>query len=513
MGAFCHRVGEYRGGSLHNGVQFLPRPVALFGRCPLVKLVFSEGHDGGGGSREDSDEDADEDEEVGELKPRPVARSLSFIANMSTEETIDDDDTFPKAKDVLEIGATLTDEHLARKAGAMQCYGLQGLLKGETSEVAAVIRPAYYRYETDKVDKLVRKMRSVSKTSKADDEPPALDEFTTKELQKIYLTPKRHALRSCVREQLKTPDSEDTFKKHLSGEYSDITGRCWTEARTFKGDLWGENGPEANDVLQGTIGDCWAVCGMSMVAHYHPEAIKNAISDNEDGTYDVKLFAGKYGSVAKTFRVSNKFWAFTRKNPKGESGTPVYARGKDGVLWPMLLEKAMVFLKTDELGGEATYQNIADDDAMEPTFAVKMICGGSFYMRLVTLLGKNVITKDVEECFGNIFDAVKAKPQRMVCVSTAKTRKIGKDNFMANLYGNHSYLVIDAGYENEAEESHPYLLLRNPHGARGWYGFDFSVPEYKDKLDTELAKNGRFKIALSDVKKFFSAYSYEEEKK
>ncbi len=103
---------------------------------------------------------------------------------------------------------------------------------------------------------------------------------------------------------------------------------------------------DPNDVKQGDLGDCYLLSAMAAVARANPQAIRDLIKDNGDGTYDVTLY------------VKNHFWSsrgpqvikVTSSFPASKDGTPAYAKGGDKgpdgpELWPMLIEKAYaVFL-------------------------------------------------------------------------------------------------------------------------------------------------------------------------
>lgn len=53
--------------------------------------------------------------------------------------------------------------------------------------------------------------------------------------------------------------------------------------------LMGPDGPKREDVRQKEIGDCWVMAPMGAVAGRVPDAIRNAIKDNGDGTYKISL--------------------------------------------------------------------------------------------------------------------------------------------------------------------------------------------------------------------------------
>jgi len=113
-------------------------------------------------------------------------------------------------------------------------------------------------------------------------------------------------------------------------------GQRWS---TGAGDA---NAVDPNDVDQGALGDCYFHAAMAAVARANPQAIKDLITDNNDGTYDVTLHVDVDGdwvpwAVDHVETVTNSF-------ATDSDGTPVYAgdsgTADNGELWVMLLEKA-----------------------------------------------------------------------------------------------------------------------------------------------------------------------------
>lgn len=99
---------------------------------------------------------------------------------------------------------------------------------------------------------------------------------------------------------------------------------------------------DPNDVDQGMVGDCYLHASMAAIARVNPEALRELISDNGNGTYDVTLHFDVQGdwipwAVDEVITVDDQF-------PTREDGMPAYA-GDSGVrdgaeLWVMLIEKA-----------------------------------------------------------------------------------------------------------------------------------------------------------------------------
>jgi hypothetical protein len=98
------------------------------------------------------------------------------------------------------------------------------------------------------------------------------------------------------------------------------------------------DGINFDDVAQGYIGDCYLEGAMSAVAQTHPEAIKDALKDNGDGTFTVRFFEPQPGGRAPrpvSITVDGDLPGRT------VGSQPYYAHGRDfKELWPALIEKA-----------------------------------------------------------------------------------------------------------------------------------------------------------------------------
>lgn len=122
------------------------------------------------------------------------------------------------------------------------------------------------------------------------------------------------------------------------------------------------SGPVAlssDDIVQGRLGDCHFLSALGAIADERPELLANAITDNKDGSYQVRLFVnplrrtitgGTDGGVAREVplpgrlvEVSMRVVADFPVDPK--TGEFIFAqalKGKDGKLklWVALFEKA-----------------------------------------------------------------------------------------------------------------------------------------------------------------------------
>jgi len=108
--------------------------------------------------------------------------------------------------------------------------------------------------------------------------------------------------------------------------------------------VFGHQGPQPDDVIQGAISTCPAAAAMVAMAHANPAAIRNMIIGYQAGTvatstapalprvYDVQFRRRN----ARVVRITTRFYH--------QAGQLIYARSPNQVIWPSLLEKAYAVL-------------------------------------------------------------------------------------------------------------------------------------------------------------------------
>ena len=219
----------------------------------------------------------------------------------------------------------------------------------------------------------------------------------------------------------------------------------------------------ADDVAQGYIGDCYLASGISSLAAANPDVIKNAITDNKDGTYTVRFFDG----VGEGGRPKKVMITVDDDVAMGGRGAQ-YASARDSKeLWPGLLEKAYAKWK----GG---YEKVGN--------------GGSASDLFQALSGKTATWSDVRD----------VKPEvlfKRIQTATAGHRPVAAGTFAEDspkanytntgVHGDHFYTVLGATEENGTK----FVELRNPWG--------FSEPSGDGKDD------GIFKLPLGDFMKLY----------
>lgn len=110
-----------------------------------------------------------------------------------------------------------------------------------------------------------------------------------------------------------------------------VNSRDYTYARFSTSPLFAPAGPQADDISQGDVGDCYLMAALQATAKTDPQRIRQSIVDLGDGTYAVRFFNG-----AKPWYVR-----VDADLPVDSSGELAYAgTGADKSLWVALVEKA-----------------------------------------------------------------------------------------------------------------------------------------------------------------------------
>lgn len=224
------------------------------------------------------------------------------------------------------------------------------------------------------------------------------------------------------------------------------------------------DGVSFDDVVQGSIANCYMVSAFSALAEANPDLIKNAIKDNGDGTFDVRFFEkDAYGSFKPvTVTVDSDIATdFGTKNK--------YAKARDGnEEWVTVLEKAYAQWKG---GYEAIGNGGRSGDVFEALTGKRANWTSTTYT-------------PADRIYSSISTAIAAhKPV------TAGTfgKDSGVDYTGTGVYAWHAYTVLGASEDNGTK----YLQLRNPWG------------------NTEPGSDGKddgiFKMKLDDFMKLYNS--------
>lgn len=223
---------------------------------------------------------------------------------------------------------------------------------------------------------------------------------------------------------------------------------------------------DVEDVKQGSLGDCYWVAAMAATAQANPEAIRNAVHDNGDGTYNVTLY--KNGKP-KVIKVDNQF-------PSSGSGM-AYAEAGDVVggkeeLWPALLEKAWAIMNNG--ASKRGYETI---EGGAPGDAVQAITG----KKPTDFDPRTMSTDRILSVASGALD----KQAALTCATLADedvTSDLKKDFDKYGFYANHCYTFYGVDVEGGV------LKLRNPWGSS--HPKPIPVDVFKKCFDTLSVNKG-----------------------
>ncbi len=225
------------------------------------------------------------------------------------------------------------------------------------------------------------------------------------------------------------------------------------------------DGVSHDDVIQGSIADCYLAGALSSLAQANPKAIENAIKDNGDGTFNVRFYENAgYNRPMKEVNIT-----IDGDMPMAEGATKgKYAKARDAAeMWPGLIEKAYAQWK----GG---YEAIGN--------------GGHATAVLTAITGKGTTSSNTsytpaDQLFKSIQTATAAN--RPVTAGT-HGKDSGVDYNGTGVYAWHVYSVMGAVEEGGQK----FVQLRNPWG------------------NTEPGSDGKddgiFKMKLEDFTKLYS---------
>jgi hypothetical protein len=208
-----------------------------------------------------------------------------------------------------------------------------------------------------------------------------------------------------------------------------------------------DSNPSYLDQKQGALGDCYLIATLGSIAYVNPDAIKNMFIDNNDGTFTVRFFGGKYGMFMNSDgTLSDGFAAGTsgvadyitvdRRLPTYNAGSFIYSnlgasvRSPANRLWIALAEKA--YAQWNETGmsgrnGTNTYAAIE---------------GGWMATVAAQVLGRNSTTY----MFGNT-----PKQTLINALNSGRSVTLGtKSSGMGGgLVGGHAYMVRSYNASND----------------------------------------------------------------
>ena len=107
--------------------------------------------------------------------------------------------------------------------------------------------------------------------------------------------------------------------------------------------LFASVGPNKEDVLQGSTGDCYILGPLAAVADATPESIRKLVVDLDDGTYAVRLYRTA-GGTAQYVRVDADLWVWDGTD------NPTYGKLSlvEDAIWAPIVEKAWALFRNKQ---------------------------------------------------------------------------------------------------------------------------------------------------------------------
>lgn len=202
--------------------------------------------------------------------------------------------------------------------------------------------------------------------------------------------------------------------------------------------LLASGGPSVFDPVQGRLGDCWLISGLSALAHDRPHVIKSRVVDFNDGTFGVAL-NGLYFRVDNQLPVQNAEAGATSANVR-------YAKlGTEDSLWVAIVEKAFAsYYRGNNYGAiERGWPDEVSD-------AFGLVSG---YADFNAYRSADALTRDLQWRF-------------LACwTMTVSVGLDGKVRDNAPVVSSHAYTVY--GFEYDSSWRISGILLRNPWGVDG----------------------------------------------
>jgi hypothetical protein len=274
---------------------------------------------------------------------------------------------------------------------------------------------------------------------------------------------KNNTTHATVAGTLKVPGGNTGFqgvdlpdpKMHKDESNADGTPKFKTER--FTGPLFIDE-PTPADVRQGAIGNCYFPAALAAVASTSPQAIKDMVKQNQDGTYTVRFYENGNKSRPVEVKVDGDLYvrAF---------GGPIYGSSLGGTntkdkmeLWYPIIEKAYAQWK-------GSYDAIGN--------------GGSAGRVMSEVLGRSQgyewISSGSED---RLFNRIKSDIAKGIPVAAGTYGSDQASRYTnTGIYANHAYSILGV----EEKNGEKFVKLRNPWG-QSEYGNDgkndgfFSLP-------------------------------------
>jgi hypothetical protein len=246
------------------------------------------------------------------------------------------------------------------------------------------------------------------------------------------------------------------------------------------GELMPADGPCADDVQQTQIGDCYFLSNLAGLAQKDPQAVKDMIKDNGDGTYSVRFFKNEGGKLVPEWIKVDGALPTDANGKLLSAQAPIDpATGKE-VLWPAIVEKAFIVFNAEQhVGGDGQ----ADYGTSDFGAGISSGCASLAYEALTGQPAADKPTAPMSD--DELFDELsRANDGQVVTASSYPLTDEGVTNM-------HVYTVLGT----EECDGQRYVILRNPWG--------------NDPLDN--GNNGVIRIPLAEFKREYEAVTTQDD--
>ena len=233
------------------------------------------------------------------------------------------------------------------------------------------------------------------------------------------------------------------------------------------------DGISIDDVQQGQAANCYAVASIAGVAHGNPRLLRNAVTDNGNGTYNVRLF--DRNGRAQNITVDGDLY-------RNADGTPTYARGANRrEIWPAIVEKAYAQMN----GG---YNAIGNGG--NAADAMRALTGRGVTSRTNSRTSADRLYRDIQTATAN---------GRPVVADTHGREKSGK--YTTNgLSAWHSYTVTGVSTDDSGQR---WVNLRNPWGNTEYTNTNYATDRDRNGDGTADGDDGHFRMKIEDYQRLY----------
>ena len=228
------------------------------------------------------------------------------------------------------------------------------------------------------------------------------------------------------------------------------------------------NGISYNDIRQGSVGDCTMLATIASVASLNPNFIRDAIIDNHNNTYTVRLY-DSHGK-AEYVTVDGELY-----RESGGNGRPVYGYSSQlNEIWPAIIEKAYATWE----GGYANIKNRTATDTI-----MTLTGNRAHYVR--NQLPTSMLYDGIRSALAN---------GRPVVASSYDdpSRHSG-----TGIVEDHAYSVLRV-YEENGQQ---WIVLRNPWGYREYQNANYETGGSR-------VNDGVFRMKFEDYRQHFGGTTY-----